>query len=170
MGEVAFFCAYASWVSIAPSSGNVVAGLAHFVELFWVIVEYPLGQLDLPLDEDPLELFEEHRGVSREKTVRGKSSARQRFSKASLLGSGEGYTINNDLELANPHRQFMLAEVLGNDDALDYMSDILLGVLGALPKVVWDRARNEDGGFERDRAGVAFRQAGGFDGLLKVAL
>ena len=59
MGEVAFFCADASWVSIAPSSGNVVADLAHFVELFWVIVEYPLGQLDLPLDEDPLELFEE---------------------------------------------------------------------------------------------------------------
>ena len=65
-------------------------------------------------------------------------------------GSGEGYTINNDLEPADPHKQFMLAEVLGNEDALNHKSDILLGVLDALPKVVWDRARNEDGGFERD--------------------
>ena len=49
----------------------------------------------------------------------------------------------------------MLAEVLGNEDAPDHKSDILLGVPGALPKVVWNRARNEGGGFERDRAGVA---------------
>jgi len=49
----------------------------------------------------------------------------------------------------------MLTEVLGNEDALDHHTDILLGVLGALPKVVWDGARNEGGGFERDRAGVA---------------
>jgi len=55
--------------------------------------------------------------------------------------SGEGYTINNDLEPANPHRQLILAKVLGNED-------VLLGVLGALPKVVWDRVWSDNDGFE----------------------
>ena len=44
-------------------------------------------------------------------TFGGRSSARQRFSKAPPL-SGEGYTINNDLEPANPRGQLMLAESL----------------------------------------------------------
>jgi len=61
----------------------------------------------------------------------------------------------------------MLAEVLGNEDALDHKSDILLSVLGALPKVVWDRARNEDDGFERGGAGVALEVVPG-KGVLVV--
>jgi len=47
--------------------------------------------------------------------------------------SGEDYTVNNDLE------PLMLDEVIGNEDALDHKSDILLGVLCALSIVVWDR-------------------------------
>jgi len=54
----------------------------------------------------------------------------------------------------------MLAEVLGNEDTLDHVG-YPAGILGALPKVVWDRARNGDGGFERDRAGVALEVAPG---------
>ena len=65
--------------------------------------------------------------------------------------SGESYTINNDLEPTNPRGQLILAEVLGNEDALDHRSNILLGVLGALPKVVWDRPQSDNDGFERDR-------------------
>jgi hypothetical protein len=61
----------------------------------------------------------------------------------------------------------MLAEVLGNEDALDHKSDILLRVLGAVPKVVGDRARNEDDGLERDRAGVALEVVPG-KGVLVV--
>ena len=49
----------------------------------------------------------------------------------------------------------MLDEVIGNEDALDYKSDILLDVLGTLSIVIWDRDSTEDSGFERDRAGVA---------------
>jgi len=48
----------------------------------------------------------------------------------------------------------MFAEVLGNEDAFDHESDILLRVLDAVPKVVGDGARNEDDGLERDRTGV----------------
>ena len=44
----------------------------------------------------------------------------------------------------------MLAEILSNQDAFDHESDILLRVLGAVPEVVGDRARNKDDGFERD--------------------
>ena len=32
------------------SLGNVVVDLAHFVELLWVILEYPPEKLDVPLD------------------------------------------------------------------------------------------------------------------------
>jgi len=49
----------------------------------------------------------------------------------------------------------VLDEIIGNEDALDYKSDILLGVLGALSIVIWDGDSNKDSGFERDRAGVA---------------
>ena len=63
----------------------------------------------------------------------------------------------------------MLAEVLGNEDALDHDSGVLFGVLRALPTVFWDSARNEGDGFERDRAGVALEvvpgPGRGFDGL-----
>ena len=62
--------------------------------------------------------------------------------------SGEDYAINNDIDPVNPLRLLMLDEVIGNEDALDHKSDILLGVLGALSIVVWDRDSNEDSGFE----------------------
>ena len=39
--------------------GDVVVGLANFFELSWVVLEYPLEQLDVSLDEDALELLEE---------------------------------------------------------------------------------------------------------------
>jgi len=56
----------------------------------------------------------------------------------------------------------MLDEVIGNAGALDQKSDILLGVLGTLSIVVWDRDSNEDSIFERDRAGVALEPGRGF--------
>ena len=48
----------------------------------------------------------------------------------------------------------MLAEVLSNEDAFDHESDILHRVRDAVPKVIGDRARNEEDGLERDRTGV----------------
>ena len=61
----------------------------------------------------------------------------------------------------------MLAKFLGDEDALDHKSDILIRVLGALPKVLGDSARNEDDGLERDRAGVALEVVPG-EGILEV--
>ena len=61
----------------------------------------------------------------------------------------------------------MLAKVLGNKDAFNHEPDILLIVLDAVPKVIGDGARNEDDGFERDRAGVTLEVVPG-EGVLIV--
>lgn len=37
---------------------DVIVGLADFVEPVWVVLDHFLEQLDIPLDEDPLELPE----------------------------------------------------------------------------------------------------------------
>ena len=39
--------------------GDIVVGLANFFEFSWVVLERPLEQLDVSLDEDALELLEE---------------------------------------------------------------------------------------------------------------
>lgn len=61
----------------------------------------------------------------------------------------------------------MLTEILGNKDAFDHEPDILLIVLDAVPKVIGDRARNEDDGFERDGAGVTLEVVPG-EGVLII--
>lgn len=61
----------------------------------------------------------------------------------------------------------MLAEFLGDEDALDHQSDILLRVLRTLPKFLGDSARNENDSLERDRPGVALEVVPG-EGVLEV--
>jgi hypothetical protein len=61
----------------------------------------------------------------------------------------------------------MLAKIIGNEDAFDHESDILRCVFDAVPKVVGDRARNEDDGFERDRTRVTLEVVPG-EGALMV--
>ena len=39
--------------------GDAVVGFANYVELFWVLLECPLEQLDKSLDKDALKLLEE---------------------------------------------------------------------------------------------------------------
>ena len=58
MREAIFFCVDLSWVLVVPTLAKCCCGPCSFVELFWVILEYPLGQLDVLLDEDSLELLE----------------------------------------------------------------------------------------------------------------
>jgi hypothetical protein len=148
--------------------GDIIVDLADFVELVWIVLEYPLEQLDVPLDEDALELLEELgrlESLTRniERKIIGWTVGQHR---ASLLYKG-GCTVNDDLEPADPLRQPMLAEFLGDEDAFDHKSDILLTVLGTLPELIRDRARNENDSLERYRAGIALEVVPG-KGVLVV--
>lgn len=85
----------------------------------------------------------------------------------SIATSQEGHTINNDLEPTNPLRHPVLAKFLSDEDTLDHEPDVLIRVLGALPKFLRDSTRDVDDGLERDRAGVALEVVPG-EGILEV--
>lgn len=61
----------------------------------------------------------------------------------------------------------MLAKFLSDEDPLDHEPDVLIRILGALPKFLGDSTRDEDDGLERDGAGVTLEVVPG-EGILEI--